>query len=131
MLCIGFFCLRDRWDAKITGLKVAPVAMLTSSSNNTPAPVLMEHFLERELLGRAASLLLLSLSQTLRRDGVTVQVSDRESVTLVPGLSLPVPCHSQVSAASSWHPDLSAPFGGLAFSPLSELDSSLWNLGPP
>lgn len=94
---------------KITGLKVAPAAMQTSFSNNTP--VLMEHFLQRELLGRTAELLLLSLTQPLRGDGVTVQVSDRESVTLVPGLSLPVPRHSQVSAASSWHLDLSAPFG--------------------
>lgn len=116
---------------KITGLKVAPAAMQTSFSNTAPNPVLMEHFLQRELLGRTAELLLLSLTQPLRGDGVTVQVSDRESVTLVPGLSLPVPCHSQVSAASPWHPDLSALFGGLAFSPLSELNSALWNLGSP
>lgn len=33
-------------------------------------------------------MLLLSLTQPLRGDGVTVQVSDRDSVTLVPGLSL-------------------------------------------
>lgn len=60
-------------------------------------------------------MLLLSLTQPLRGDGVTVQVSDRDSVTLVPGLSLLVPCHSQVSATSSRHSYLSALFWGLAF----------------